>query len=71
MEGNDEEITMIPKLSKGQESNIIPGEDDWYTVKKGKAVKNKTEQKKGSNQPSPKQKYIPKEQTNNPKNKQK
>ena len=46
MEENDDNITSIPKLAKGQESNTIPGEDDWYTIEKGKAVKNKTEQKK-------------------------
>ena len=33
------------KLAKGQ-SEITPGENDWYTIKKRKAVKNKTETKK-------------------------
>ena len=45
MEENDNKIITLPKLAKGH-SDIIPGEDDWYTIEKGKAVKNKKEQKK-------------------------
>ena len=37
MEENHEEITSTPKLTKGQKSDITPGEDDWYTIEKGKA----------------------------------
>ena len=45
MEGNDNKVMTIPKLAKGH-SEITPGEDDWYTIEKGKAVKNKNETKK-------------------------
>ena len=45
MDENEDEITTIPMLAKGH-SEIIPGEDDWYTIEKGKAVKNKTAPKK-------------------------
>ena len=45
MEENDNEVMVIPKLAKGH-SDITTKEDDWYTIEKGKAVKNKNETKK-------------------------
>ena len=35
MEENDDKITTSPMLAKGH-SEIIPGEDDWYTIEKAK-----------------------------------
>ena len=45
MKENNNKMISIPKLTKGQ-SAITPGEDNQYTIKKGKAVKNKTETKR-------------------------
>jgi hypothetical protein len=45
MEENDDKITTSPMLAKGH-SEINPGENDWYTIEKGKAVKNRTTPKK-------------------------
>ena len=49
MDENEDEITTIPMLAKGH-SEIIPEEDDWYTIEKGKAVKKQNSTKKSSNQ---------------------
>ena len=45
IEENDDEVMTIPKLAKGH-SEVTPGEDDWFTIEKGKAVKNKNDTKK-------------------------
>jgi hypothetical protein len=38
IEENDEEVSQKKTLTKGIQSDIIPGHNDWYTIEKGKPI---------------------------------